>query len=108
MHDNENDIDLAQAITLLRDGLLKARSEGAGDAIQLPVQSLTVELKVVAKRNAEGKAGFRVPIVNAELGGSAGVSNEQTQTVTVVFGSPVDSASGNPALIAGFGDRLKG
>ena len=54
---------------------------------------------MVATRTAEGKAGFRVPIVNAEVGGSGGWGHENMQTVTVVFGSPLDS-EGRPAKIA--------
>jgi len=92
-------IALADAITQLRDELLAARSEGAHEDIQFPIESLTLELKVVATRTAEGKAGFRVPIVGAELGGSGGWGRENTQTVTVVFGSPLDS-EGRPAKIA--------
>ena len=92
-------IALADAITQLRDELLAARSEGAHEEIQLPIESLTLELKVVATRTADGKAGFRVPIVNAEVGGSVGRGHENTQTVTVVFGSPLDS-EGRPAKIA--------
>lgn len=92
-------IALADAIIQLRAELLAARSEGAHEDIQLPVESLTLELKVVVTLTAEGKAGFRVPIVNAELGGSGGWGRENTQTVTVVFGPPLDS-EGRPARIA--------
>jgi NTP-dependent ternary system trypsin peptidase co-occuring protein len=62
-------IGLAQAIALLRAGLLEARAAAADSDIQLPVESMTVELQVVATRTREGKAGFAVPFVNAELGG---------------------------------------
>ena len=92
-------IALADAINQLRADLLVARSQGAQEDIQLPVESLTLELKVVATRTAEGKAGFRVPIVDAELGGRGEWARENTQTVTVVFGPPLDS-EGRPARIA--------
>ncbi|MEU8889104.1 trypco2 family protein [Streptomyces sp. NPDC048442] len=100
-------IGLAEAIALLRDDLLAARKAGAGSEIQLPVESLTVELKVGATRSAEGKAGFRVPVVNAELGGSGGWRSETLQTVTVTFSQPVDR-DGNPVKIASASDELKG
>ena len=100
-------IGLADAIIQLRAELLAARSQGAHEQIQLPVESLTLELKVVATRTAEGKAGFRVPIVNAELGGGGGWGRENTQTVTVVFGSPLDS-QGRPAKIAQAAKSLPG
>jgi Trypsin-co-occurring domain 2 len=65
-------LGLADAIALLRDDLLKAQAAGAGSEIQLPVESMTIQLKVAATRSKNGKAGFRVPIVDLELGGGAG------------------------------------
>ncbi len=103
----ETGIGLAEAIALLRDDLLKARAAAAGQDIQLPVQSMTVELKVAATRKADGKAGFSVPIVNVELGGSAGWQRETMQTVTVVFETPVDR-NGNPVKVASSTDEFKG
>ena len=83
-------LGLADAIGLLRDELLKARAAGAGSDIQLPVESMTVVLKVTATRSVDGKAGFKVPVVELELGGGAGRERGSEQTVTVVFGGPVD------------------
>ena len=100
-------IGLAEAIASIRADLLLARHSGADAEIQLPVQSLTVELKVVATKGADGKAGFKVPIINGELGGGANWKNEATQTVTVQFGQPIDR-SGNPVKVASEGDRKKG
>ena len=81
---------LADAIGLLRDELLQAQAASAGSPIQLPVESMTVVLKVTATRSVDGKAGFKVPIVELELGGGAGQERGSEQTVTVVFGGPVD------------------
>ena len=67
-------IGLADAIAALRDELLQARAEGAGSDIQLPVDSMTVELTVTATRSVEGKAGFTVPFIGLELGGGGGAS----------------------------------
>src|SRR5690348_8251293 len=36
-------LGLAEAIGALRDELLRARAEGAGSAVQLPIESMTVE-----------------------------------------------------------------
>jgi hypothetical protein len=104
---DDDGIGLAKAIALLRDDLLTARVAGAASDIQLPVESLTVELKVVATKSADGKAGFKVPIINAELGASGGWKQETLQTVTVKFASPVDR-SGNPVKVASSDDELKG
>lgn len=42
--------------------LLRARAAGAGSDIQLPVESMTVELTVTATRSLNGKAGFTMPV----------------------------------------------
>lgn len=96
-------VGLAEAIAGLRADLLEARQAGAGAEIQLPVESMTVELKVVVSKGADGKAGFKVPIINAELGGGANWKNEATQIVTVTFGAPVDR-DGNPVRVASGSD----
>jgi hypothetical protein len=103
---DDEGMGLAVAIALLRDDLLRARESGAGSSIQLPIESLTVELKVVATKSADGKAGFKVPFVNVELGGSGGWKSESTQTVTIRFAEPVD-LDGNPVKVAAEGDSWK-
>ncbi len=92
-------IGLADAISQIRAELSAARVADEGAAVRLPVESVTVQLKVVAAREAGGKAGFKVPFVDLELGGSGSVSSERTSTVTVVFGAPVDR-DGNPVKVA--------
>src|SRR5215470_13449708 len=100
-------LGLAEAIGLLRDELLQARAAGGASDIQLPVDSMTVVLTVTATRSVDGKAGFKVPIVELELGGGGGRQRGSGQTVTVVFGGPVDRA-GRPVKVASAGDALKG
>jgi len=100
-------VGLADAIGLLREELLKARAAGAGSDIQLPVESMTVVLTVEATRSLEGKAGFRVPVVELELGGGGSRQRSSGQTVTVVFGEPVDR-DGRPVKVARASSRPKG
>jgi hypothetical protein len=100
-------LGLSEAIGLLRDELLQARASGARSDIQLPVESMTVQLQVVATRTRDGKAGFSVPIVSVELGGSAGWQREAMQTMTVVFGGPVDR-DGRPVKVAQRSRERKG
>jgi Trypsin-co-occurring domain 2 len=100
-------LGLADAIALLRDELLRARAAGARSEIQLPVESMTVQLTVTATRSVDGKAGFKVPFVGVELGGGAGRQRGSEQLVTVVFGGPVDRA-GRPVKVAEATDELKG
>jgi hypothetical protein len=100
-------LGLADAIGLLRDELLEAQAAGADSDIQLPVESMTVQLTVTATRSKDGKAGFKVPIVELELGGGAGHERGSAQTVTVVFGGPVDR-DGRPVKVAQESARRKG
>ena len=100
-------LGLADAIALLRDDLLKAQAAGAGSEIQLPVESMTVELKITATRSKDGKAGFKVPIVELELGGGGSQERGSEQTVTVVFGEPVDP-EGRPVKVAQDSAQRKG
>lgn len=100
-------IGLAEAIALLRRELLAARASASDSEIQLPVESMTVQLQVAATRTRDGRAGFSVPIVNVELGGSAGWQRETMQVVTVVFGGPVDR-EGRPVKVAQKSSELKG
>ena len=100
-------LGLATAIGLLRDELLKARAAGAGSDIQLPVESMTVELMVTATQSVDGRAGFVVPVVNLQLGGGGTREGGSEQKVTVVFGGPVDRG-GNPVKVASASDLLKG
>jgi hypothetical protein len=100
-------LGLADAIGLLRDELLRARAAGGRSDIQLPVNSMTVELTVTATRSRDGKAGFTIPVVGLELGGGAGREHAARHTVTVVFGAPVDRA-GNPVKVASATDVLPG
>jgi hypothetical protein len=107
---NQGSVDglgLAEAIESLRDDLLKAREAGGNSEIQLPVESMTVELTVTATREVNGKAGFKVPIIEVELGGGGSRERGTGQKVTVVFGGPVDRA-GNPVKVARASNELKG
>ena len=100
-------IGLADAIGMLRDELLKARAAGAGSDIQLPVESMTVVLTVEATKSVDGKAGFKVPVVELELGGGGSRQRSSGQTVTVVFGEPVDR-DGRPVKVASASDKPMG
>jgi hypothetical protein len=100
-------IGLADALEALRAELASAQAKAAETDLQFPIETVTVELKVGVTRTAEGKAGFRVPFVGAELAGSATFDRETMQTVTLLLGAPVDRA-GNPVKVASTGDGLRG
>lgn len=100
-------LGLADAIALLRNDLLRARAAGGESDIQLPVDSMTVELTVTATRSIDGKAGFTVPLVGLDLGVGGEREHSSGNKVTVVFGAPVDRA-GNPVKVASASEVLKG
>jgi Trypsin-co-occurring domain 2 len=100
-------LGLADAIELLRDELLRARAAGADSDVQLPVESMTVELTVTATRSLDGKAGFTVPVVGVQLGGGGARERGSEQKVTVVFAGPVDR-SGAPVKVARPSSERKG
>lgn len=92
-------LGLANAIEMLRGELLEARAAGGDSDIQMPVESMTVVLKVMATRSVDGKAGFKIPFVELEVGGGGGRERGAEQTVTIVFGGPVDR-DGRPVKVA--------
>jgi hypothetical protein len=90
---------LQEAIESIRKDLVAARESGEDSDVRFPVTSVTVQLQVMAASSAGGKGGFRVPVVNVELGAEASRRWENTSTVTVVLGAPVDRA-GAPIKVA--------
>jgi hypothetical protein len=99
-------VGLDEALEGLRVQLAAAHAKAAGTDVQFPVESLTVEFKVVVTKSAGGKAGFRLPVVGAELGGSGSWESEQIQTVTLVLGGPVNR-DGVPQRVARLSDEDK-
>ena len=104
--DESQGVTLADALEQLRSQLASAREKAAGTPVQFPIETLTVELKVGMTKSRDGKAGFTVPFVGVEVGGSAGRSSETLQTVTLVLGPPVDQ-DGNPIKVASTSETTK-
>jgi hypothetical protein len=99
-------IGLGTAIEMLRREFEAAIRSAATAEVQFPVQDVMIELSVVASSAKEGKAGFVVPFVGAELGGSMGRTGEHTQKVTVRLCGPVNQA-GDPVKVADLSDQDK-
>jgi hypothetical protein len=100
-------VGLDEALEALRAELAAAHARAAGTDLQFPVESVTMELKVAVTRSAGGKAGLRVPVLGAELGGSGSWESASGQTVTLTLGSPVDR-NGVPQKVARASDEEKG
>jgi Trypsin-co-occurring domain 2 len=102
----DDGLDLADAIEMLRAEVLAAQLKSADAKVQFPIEKFTIELKVGLTRKRDGKAGFKVPLVGAELGVSAGLDQTTTQTVTIVLGPPVDP-QGRPIKVSQAADERK-
>jgi hypothetical protein len=100
-------INLAEAIEMLRAEVLAAQRAAAGADAQFPIQTLTVQSKVGLTKLVDGKVGFKVPLVGAELGASTGLHQETIQMVTLVLGPPVDQ-QGRAVTVALATAELKG
>lgn len=83
-------VGLDEALAALRADLAAAHAKAADTDLQFPVQSVAIELTVGVTKSADGKAGFRVPVLGAELGASGGWEAASTQTLTLTLGPPVD------------------
>lgn len=94
----QGSVGLAEAVAALRADLIEAQLAGADAEVQLPIGSVTVELSVTAGWTAGGKAGFKVPFVEAGVEGAR--KGDTGHKVTITFGPPVD-AGGTPIRIAG-------
>lgn len=92
-------IGLAEALEAIRSELESAQAAALGRSFQFSIKSLTLELMGGVTRSTEGRAGFKVPLLGAELGGSVGRSNESMQTITLVLEAPLDQ-SGKSVLVA--------
>lgn len=88
---SEESLSLSDAIAELRCEIDAARKAGEAAELRFPIARMTVELNVVATSEVGGRAGFRVPIVNLELGGSAVHTLQATHRIAIEFEGPVDS-----------------
>lgn len=107
MSEERDGLGLAEAIEALRGQLIQAVEAGAGARVQFPVQEVSIELAAVVTNSKDGKAGFKIPFVGAELGGGIANSNATTQRVTIRFAAPIDQA-GNSVKVASSSDEDKG
>lgn len=72
-------IELASAITNLRQQLQEAIKEGDGKDLRFAVQGIEVELKCLVKSEGSGGVGAKFWVINAEAKGMH--SREVVQTV---------------------------
>ncbi|MFE3267302.1 trypco2 family protein [Streptomyces sp. NPDC059215] len=98
------DIELSRAVASIRDELLSAAEEGAGQEIVFRADSIELEFAVELRADAKVKSGFRAWVVSADA--EAGVAGSRTHRAKVVL-SPV-RANGEDVLIQSAGRRSNG
>lgn len=102
--DRLESMGLADAIATIKSELTLAQETATSGTMRMSVQSVTVELKVVATKTGEASVGFRVPVIGLELGAGSSLSQERTHTVTVVFDS-LRGPNGEPMQVKAMDDE---
>jgi hypothetical protein len=100
----EMEIDLADAVAVVRDQLLEAAARGTGENIGFLVGPVEMEFTVELKADAKAKAGFKAWVVSGDA--EAGMSRGRTQRVKIML-TP-RSADGADLLIYADGAPLAG
>lgn len=77
------EIELADAVAVLRDELVEAAARGAGQQVRFTVGPVELEFDVELREDTSVKAGFKAWVVTAE--GGAGSSAARTQRVKVTL-----------------------
>ena len=94
---DDSGMSLADAITAVRQNLIRAQREGEGDDIRFTVGTVEMEFAVDVKKSAG--AGISVNVLNLiSLGGKGDVSRAETNRVKIALnphtidGQPIEVA----------------
>ncbi|WP_438319741.1 trypco2 family protein (plasmid) [Streptomyces sp. HUAS TT3] len=98
------DIELADAVEVIRNELLAASARGAGSGVKFLVGPIEMEFALELRADATARAGFKAWVVSAEAGG--GVARTSTQRVK--FSVTPQSSGGGDLLISGSAERPRG
>ncbi|MBN2195553.1 MAG: hypothetical protein JW751_22225 [Polyangiaceae bacterium] len=88
----EEPIELFELIGKVRTDLEAARTEGQDRGIRFELETVELELRVVAKRIGKGEAGVKLHVLN--IGGGRQSERENAQIIRVRM-KPVGSAGGS-------------
>ena len=84
---HKSKVGFGDAVDALRAELSEAMVRAADQKIQFPVGAIQLEFHIGITREAEGKAGLKVWVL--ELGGGGSYTRESVQKVTVSLEPPV-------------------
>lgn len=82
----KQELGLSQAIGNLREELIKARTAGSDAGMQFSIDSIELELKVVAGANDKVEGGVKWWVISG--GVEAGSSNEASHTLKLTMSLP--------------------
>jgi hypothetical protein len=93
---------LSDAIRALRNEILAARDEAAGQEVRFEVGPIEMEFHVIARKEIGGgaKVGFHIFAAEATLGASGKGADERVQKVKIVLNAISVDASGRQSKIA--------
>ncbi|WP_410537726.1 trypco2 family protein [Streptomyces sp. KL2] len=94
------EIELAEAVAAVRDGLMEAASRGAGQDIAFEVGPIEMEFQVELRQEVRGKSGLRAWVLTADAEG--GLSRGRGHRVA--FTLTPRRADGRPPLVSAEGE----
>ncbi|RKN04791.1 trypco2 family protein [Streptomyces radicis] len=77
----EGFVGLSEVIGQVRRELAQAWQEGEGQAVRFGVERVSLEFAVQVHRAGDGRAGLRIGVLTADVGG--GVSRDATHRIQV-------------------------
>lgn len=92
-----SDIELADAVAAVRDGLLTATADGSGSPLRFALGDIHMEFTVELRREARARGGVKAWIVDA--GAEAARTAARTHKVAFTL-KPLDAATGTGWRIA--------
>lgn len=96
------EIELADAVTALRDELLTAATRGAGQEIAFTVGPIELEFTVELRKDTTAKAGFKAWVLSGDVEAGAGRTTTHRVTLTLTPKRP----DGGDLLISKPGQTL--
>ncbi|MGW2520822.1 trypco2 family protein [Streptomyces sp. NPDC001617] len=98
------EIELVKDVAAVRDELLEAAAQGAGQSLAFKVGPVELEFAVELRADAKAKAGFKAWVVTGEA--EAGLGRSRTHRVKISL-TP-QQAGGGDLLIHGRADQAAG
>ncbi|GAA0484778.1 trypco2 family protein [Streptomyces stramineus] len=90
-HSHLDDIELADAVQAVRDGLISAAARGAGQEVVFDVGEIAMEFTVEIRKDAKGSGGVKAWVVSADAEASRGSTRTHTVSFTL---TPKDARTG--------------